>query len=135
MPQAAAADPDGIPGAEVMITSDDSTNAVGITLVLLADAASTPQAFADAVANLTTVRATGTPASVPVGDQAVAVAGTSPDGTKATTALVFRYDRALARIDFYSLPGNPTPTERVIDVGQKQAVALRLGLIALGATS
>ena len=132
VPEAASVNPQGIPGAEVMITSDDSTNAVGITISLLPDASTAPEELPKAVANLSTVRSAAAPVSVAVGEEAVAITGTTPDGTKSATALVFRQDRAIVRIDFYSLPGDPAPMELVTDIGQKQAAAVRVGLSALG---
>lgn len=128
VPDPATLNPEGIAGAEVMLTSNDETNAVGITIVILDSAASAPIELPKAVANLKTVVPTGPPVPVPVGDEAVAVTGQTPDGTKAATGLVFRHDKALVRIDFYSLPGTVTSPETVVEIGQKQVVALRVGL-------
>lgn len=130
LPEPATLNPDGIPGAEVMLTSNDSTNAVGITIVVLDDAASAPVELPKAIANIKTVVPSGPPTPVPVGDEAVALTGATPDGSQAATALMFRYDRALVRIDVYSLPGTTTPLTTVIDLGQKQTIALRIGLAA-----
>lgn len=132
VPQVATLNPQGVPGAEVMITSNDSTSAVGITISLLPDGSSAPDELPKAVANLSTVKSGDAPLSVPVGDEAVAITGTTPDGTQSATALMFRQDRAIVRIDFYGLPGKPTPIDMVTDIGQKQAAVLRVGLSALG---
>lgn len=131
VPQPATLNPQGVIGAEVMITADDSTNAVGITISLLPDASTAPAELPKAVANLSTVTSGEAPTPIPVGDEAVAITGTTPDGTEAATALMFRQGRAIVRIDFYSLPDNPTPVDVVIDIGQKQAAVLRVGLAAI----
>jgi hypothetical protein len=131
-PEPATLDPAGIPGAEVLLTSDDGSNALGITIVILDQASAAPIELRKAIANLTTVKSTMPPVEVSVGDAAVAVSGITPDGAKSATALMFRYDRAIVRIDFYTPPGVPTPTGTVIDIGQKQTVALRAGLPAIG---
>lgn len=131
VPQPATLNPSGIPGAEVMLTSNDGTNAVGTTIILLDEASAAPVELPKAIANLKTVTSSEPPVPVPVGDAGVAVSGVTPDGTKSATALLFRQDRALVRIDFYSTLGAVTPLDTVIDIGQKQTVALRTGLPAV----
>jgi hypothetical protein len=131
VPQPATLNPSGIPGAEVMLTSNDGTNAVGTTIILLDEASAAPVELPKAIANLKTVTSSEPPVPVPVGDAGVAVSGVTPDGTKSATALLFRQDRALVRIDFYSTLGAVTPLDTVIDIGQKQTVALRAGLPAV----
>lgn len=131
VPQPATLNPSGIPGAEVMLTSNDGTNAVGTTIVLLDEASAAPVELPKAIANLKTVKSSEPPVPVPVGDAGVAVSGVTPDGTKSATALLFRQDRALVRIDFYTTLGAATPLDTVIDIGQKQTVALRAGLPAV----
>jgi hypothetical protein len=135
VPQEAAMNPDGITGAEVLITSDDSTNAVGITIVVLPDASTAAEQLPLAISQLSTVAATDPAMPAPFGDGAVTVAGTTPDGTKSAVALMFRQERAIVRIDYYSLLGQPTPMDVVIDIGQKQNAALRAGLSAIDAPS
>jgi hypothetical protein len=130
MPQPATLNPDGIPGAEVMLTSNDSTNAIGTTIVVLANETSAPIELPKAVAHLSTVKSTDSPHPIAVGDEAFVISGSTPDGTQAATALIYRYRNALVRIDFYSLPAQPTPTETVIDVGRLQTALLRVGLDA-----
>jgi hypothetical protein len=130
IPQPATLNPHGIPGAESLLVSADGTNAIGFTIVVLGDAAAAPAELPKAVANLVTVRPEQPPAPIAVGDEGFVVVGTTPDGTKSATALMYRYQRALVRVDFYSLPGEPTPTSTVIDIGQKQTAVLRVGLDA-----
>lgn len=127
--------PGGVAGAEEMIISDDATNAVGITIVLLSDASAAAGQLPIAIANLSTVTATVPPLPAPLGDGAQTLSGTTPDGTKSAVALMFRQGRAIARIDFYSLLGQPTSMSAVLDVGQKQNVALRVGLGSIGPPS
>jgi hypothetical protein len=132
VPEPATLNPDGIPGAEVMLTSDDSSNAIGITIVVLADDAAAPTELPKALAHLSTVKSPDPARPIAVGDEGFVVSGTTPDGTQTATALMYRYKRALVRMDFYSLPGQPTPTETVLDVGQMQTALLRVGLDAAG---
>lgn len=130
VPEPATLNPDGIPGAEVMLTSDDSSNAIGITVVVLADDAAAPTELPKALAHLSTVKSPDPARPIAVGDEGFVVSGTTPDGTQTATALLYRYDRALIRIDFYGLPGQPTPIDTVLDVGQMQTALLRVGLDA-----
>lgn len=130
IPQPATLNPDGIPGAEVMLTSNDSTNAIGITIVVLADEAAAPTELPKALAHLSTVKSLDAPQPIAVGDEAFIISGTTPDGTQTATALMYRYQRALVRIDFYGLPGQPTPIDTVTDIGLLQTALLRVGLDA-----
>jgi len=132
-PKPATLNPRNIPGAEVLLVSNDGTNAVGITVVLLTDASTAPAELSKAVANLVTVRPDGPPTPFDIGDEAYTVVGTSPDGTQSATALVYRYRQALVRIDFYGLPGASTPLSTVTDIGQKQTAVLRVGLDTVAA--
>ncbi|GAA1673006.1 hypothetical protein MMUR_49940 [Mycolicibacterium murale] len=130
-PEPATLNPDGITGAEVLLTGDDASSAVGITIVILDSAAAAPAELATAISSIKTVVPSGPPTPAPVGEEAVTLTGPTPDGSKSATALMFRYDRALVRIDFYGLPGTVTPPSTVIDIGQKQTIALRAGFAVL----
>lgn len=121
-------DPDGSRGAEELMVNGDQTRAIGITIIVVADDATAMAESAKALANLSTVVSSAPPQPVPVGTGGTAVTGLSHDGAKAVTALVFSADRAIVRIDFYSVPGQVTPLDFVTEVGLKQAIALRVGL-------
>ncbi|MDY6869321.1 MAG: hypothetical protein SV966_01675 [Actinomycetota bacterium] len=64
----------------------------------------------------------------PVGTDGTAIVGTSPDGAKDITALLFTEGPAVARLEFQGAPGDPSPPDAVTDIGIKQAIALRVGL-------
>lgn len=51
-----------------------------------------------------------------------------PDRTKSITILLFTEGPALARLEFDSAPGEPTSIDFATDIGQKQDIALRVGL-------
>lgn len=120
--------PDGRPGAEVLLVNQDSTKAVNIQLAGLPDAASAPAALQETQANLAKSLAGGQPQPAPVGSGGTVVSGTSPDGTKSVTVLLFTEGAALARIEFDGVPGQPASSAFVTNVGQKQDIALRVGL-------
>ncbi len=56
------------------------------------------------------------------------VSGSSPDGSKAVTVLLFTESRAVVRLEFDSAPGDPMPPQFVTDVGKNQEVTIRTGL-------
>jgi hypothetical protein len=130
VPEPATLNPDNIPGAEVMLTSDDGTNAIGITVIILAEESAAPAELPQAVTHLKTVVSNQAPAPFKAGDEGYVVSGTTPDRTQTATALMYRYKRALIRIDFYTLPGQPTPESTLLDVSQKQTALIRVGLDA-----
>lgn len=126
--QPATPDPDGRPGAEVLLVNQDQTKAVNILLAGLPDAASAPAALREAQASLAKSLTGGQPQPSAVGTGGTVVSGTSPDGTKSVTVLLFTEGAALARIEFDGVPGQPASSAFVTNVGQKQAIALRVGL-------
>lgn len=126
--QPATANTDGRPGAEVLLVNQDQTKAVNIQLAGLPDAASAPAALQETQANLATAVTDGQPQPLPVGSGGTLVSGTSPDGKKSVTILLFTEGAALARIEFDGVPGQPASSAFVTNVGQKQDIALRVGL-------
>jgi len=126
--QPATPNPDGRPGAEVLLVNQDQTKAVSIQLAGLPDAASAPAALQETQANLATAVTGGQPQPSPVGTNGTLVSGTSPDGKKSATVLLFTEGAALARIEFDGVPGQPASSAFVTNVGQKQDIALRVGL-------
>ena len=126
--QPATPNPDGRPGAEVLLVNQDQTKAVNIQLAGLPDAASAPAALQETQASLAKSLPGGQPRPSPVGNGGTVVSGTSPDGTKSVTVLLFTEGAALARIEFDGVPGQPASSAFVANVGQKQDIALRVGL-------
>ncbi len=119
--------PDGRPGAEVLMVNQNQTKAINVLLVGLPDAADGPSALGEAVANLAKTMTGSAPQPSPVGTGGTAVTGTSLDGKKSVTVLLFTEGATLARIEFDGVAGQPAAPAFVTDVGQKQAIALRVG--------
>ncbi|MGY4711431.1 hypothetical protein ACXDF8_18025 [Mycolicibacterium sp. CBM1] len=126
--QPPTANPDTRPGAEVLLVNEDQTKAVSILLIALDNPAAAPSALAEAQASLTKSVTPGPPRSSPVGTGGSVVSGNAPDGSKSVTVLLFTQDNVLARVEFDGLPGQPAPADFVTNVGQKQEIALRVGL-------
>jgi hypothetical protein len=120
--------PDGQKGAEVMLVNQNQTRAVNILILGYANADAATAALNDAKQTLAKTVAPANPQTSPVGTGGTLVAGKSADGGKSVKILVFSEGPAFARIQFEGLPGQPATDEFVTDVGQKQALALRVGL-------
>lgn len=120
--------PDGLPGASALFVNEDDTRAISDTIVIYPDAATAAGTLREALPTIGTVVAGATPRPAPVGTDGTMAVGTSPDGTKAATLLLFTQGPALVRLEFESAPGDATTDEFVINIGKMQQIALRTGL-------
>ncbi|MGE2688285.1 hypothetical protein [Mycolicibacterium pulveris] len=120
--------PDGLPGASALFVNQDDTRAISNTIVIYPDAETATKTLRDALPRIDTVVTDATPRPVPVGTDGTMAVGTSPDGTKAVTLLLFTHGPALVRLEFQSVLGDATTDEFVINVGKMQDIALRVGL-------
>jgi hypothetical protein len=127
-PQPPVANPNGSQGAQILFTNQDQTRAIGVSLVVMNDAAAAPSALQQARAALATSVTGGDPEPSPVGTGGTVVSGVSQDRSKAATILLFTEGRAFARLEFDAVPGRPASPDFVADIGQKQDIALRVGL-------
>ncbi|MBO0679980.1 hypothetical protein JRC04_21130 [Mycolicibacterium sp. S2-37] len=115
-------------GVSALFVNQDDTRAIGVTINVLPDPAAAKAALDASVQAIGNTLSGGTPAPSPVGTDGTVISGVSSDGTKDMTVLLFTEGPAVARIEFGSAPGDPTPLDVVTDVGVKQAIALRTGL-------
>lgn len=92
------------------------------------DAATAATTLRDALPAIDTAVTGATPRPVPVGSNGTLAVGTSKDGTKAATLLLFTEGPALVRLEFQSALGDATTDEFVINIGKMQQIALRTGL-------
>lgn len=120
--------PDGLPGASALFVNEDDTRAISDTVVIYPDAATAATTLREALPTIGTVVAGATPRPAPVGSDGTMAVGTSPDGSKAATLLLFTQGPALVRLEFESAPGDATTDEFVINIGKMQQIALRTGL-------
>lgn len=120
---------DGSDGVAELLVNQDDTRAIDITILVLPDAATATTTLHTTVGSIgTVVTGDGSPQPSSVGTDGTVVSGTSPDGAKAVTVLLFTQGRAVVRMEFGSAPDDPTPGEFVADVGKKQQIAVRSGL-------
>jgi hypothetical protein len=116
----------------VLFVNADDTRAISDTLAIYPDAATATTALRQALPAVETAVTGGTPRPAPVGADGTMIVGTSPDGVKAATVLLFTHGPALVRLQFESAPGDATTDDFVINVGKMQQIALRAGLTPQG---
>ncbi|MBS1692041.1 MAG: hypothetical protein JST91_07465 [Actinobacteria bacterium] len=120
--------PNGMPGASALFVNADDTRAIADTFVVYPDGATATATLRQAAATINTIVAGGEPRPSSVGTDGTVISGTSPDGTKAVTLLLFTQGPALVRLEFDSAPGDTTTDQFVTAIGTMQKVALRIGL-------
>jgi hypothetical protein len=125
--------PNGMNGVAGLYHTAGDTAMIGDTVIILADPAEAANVLTKTAEQLGTSSVVGTPAPSSVGANGSVVAGTSPDGTKAVTVLLFTEENAFVTLQFESPPGdlNPVPPDFVDSVGQLQLEALKAGLPAI----
>ncbi|WSE58816.1 hypothetical protein QGN32_14300 [Mycolicibacterium sp. ND9-15] len=120
--------PDGLPGASALFVNGEDTRAISDTIVIYPDAATAARTLRDALPTIDTVVTGATPRPAPVGTDGTMAVGTTPDGSKAATLLLFTEGPALVRLEFQSAPGDATTDDYVVNVGKMQQIALRTAL-------
>ncbi|MGE2712918.1 hypothetical protein ACQI4L_02555 [Mycolicibacterium litorale] len=115
-------------GVSALFVNQADTRAIGVTINILPDPAAAKAALDASLHAIGNSVTGGQPAPSPVGTDGTVTAGTSPDGAKHVTTLLFTEGPAVARMEFQSTPSDPTPPDVVTDIGIKQAIALRAGL-------
>lgn len=120
--------PNGLPGASAFFVNQDDDRAISNTVVLYPDAVTASETLRAATETLDTKVVGGTPQPSPVGTDGVTISGTSVEGDKSITELLFTYDRALVRLEFESAVGDVTTDKFVTSVGKMQLIALQAGL-------
>ncbi|MDV3133209.1 MULTISPECIES: hypothetical protein [Mycobacterium] len=115
--------PGGNPGAAQVYSSPEGHRQIIDTILVFPDVAAAESNFQSNSATMNTV-VTGAPAPVEVGDQGVMAIGTSPDGSKAVTVLLFTQGKALVSMNFESAPNDPVPPEQAQDIAMQQATLI-----------
>lgn len=121
-------DPNGKPGVATSFKNADSTHVVGDTILVLPDPAAATAALEAAKATLGTTVVGGTPTPFQVGTGGVSATGSSPDKSKSVTVVLFTEGKAFVTLQFDGPPGADPPPDFILDVGQKQATAIKNGL-------
>ena len=120
--------PNGQPGVATVFSNQNDTRHIGDDILILPDADTAVSELDLEKAALGNMVTGGTPAPAAVGAGGTMVSGTSPDGSKAVTVLLFTEGKAFTNLEFDSAPNDPVPPEFVTDVGQRQDTAIKNGL-------
>jgi hypothetical protein len=121
--------PGGNPGAAQVYASPDGKQQIIDTILVFPDVAAAESNFQSNSATMNTVT-TGSPEPVEIGDQGVMAIGTSPDGSKSVTVVLFSQDRALVSLNFEGAPDDAVPPDVAKDIATKQATLVADGLPA-----
>ena len=115
-------DPNGQRGVMAEYTHrEGGTRQITTTILVLSDAPAATAALGGAAAEVTNQRSQ----PAPVGTGRTLVTGTSPDGTESVTVLTFTEGNTATTIEFDGPPNDPAPADLVIELGQKQAAAIK----------
>ncbi len=120
--------PSGVPGGSALFVNAPDTRAISDTIAVFPDAATATATLRGELSAVDTVVAGGSPQPSPVGTDGMIVKGTSPDGAKAVTLLLYTQGPAMVRLRFDSAPGDPASDRFVTSIGKMQQIALRVGL-------
>jgi hypothetical protein len=120
--------PNGQPGVAQIFSNQNDTRHIGDTILILPDPDQAVSELDQEKAALGDMVKGGTPAPAAVGTGGTTVSGTSPDGSKAVTVLLFTEGKGFVNLEFDSAPNDPVPPQFVTDVGQKQDTAIKNGL-------
>ena len=120
--------PLGKPGVATSFTSADGADVIGDTILVLPDAQSATGVLQASQASLGQSVTGGAPTSSTVGTASVMASGTSPDGSKSVTVLLFTEGPASVTLEFDGPPQDPVKPDYVTMVGQKQDDAIKSGL-------
>jgi hypothetical protein len=122
--------PNGMQGVEAMYHNADNTAMIKDSIAVFATPAEATEFLNKVAVDLPASTVMGTAETAPFGSDGLLVPGTSPDGTKAVTVLMFSEQNAVVELEFESAPGdlNPAPPDFVKSVGQLQFDALTAGL-------
>jgi hypothetical protein len=122
--------PNGKPGVAAQFANQDGSRLIGDTILVLPSASDAAGSL-DATKTAAGVSVSGgTTQPADVGTGGTMIAGTSPDGSKAVTILLFTEGKSIVTLEFDSAANDPVPPEFVTDVGQKQDAAIKSGLPA-----
>lgn len=122
--------PSGVPGVSQFFRAEDNTATIEDSILLADSAEQAGQILATKKQGLGAA-VIGRPAPMSsVSPDATVTVGTSPDGSKAVTVLVFSEQIAVVSLEFDTAPGDftPVPADFVESAGMVQRDAIRAGL-------
>jgi len=120
--------PNGKAGVAAVFSNQGDTREIGDTIMILPDSAGAATALDGAKSALGSSVSGGDPQPAAVGEGGTIVQGTSPDGSKSVTVLIFSEGKAFVTLEFDGKPEDEVPPAFATDIGQKQDAAIKSGL-------
>ncbi|WAC91430.1 hypothetical protein [Mycobacterium sp. Aquia_213] len=114
-------------GVSQLFVSADNSRRIGDTVLVLPDLSTAAAALVNTKANYAK-KVTGTWQPVDIGSNGTMISGTSSDNSQSIAVLLFTEGRALIALEFDSAPNDPIDPATAVDVGRKQAAAVKNGL-------
>lgn len=119
--------PGGQPGVATSFRNPDGSHVIGDTILILPDPSAAADALESAKAALT-ASVNGPPGPSDIGTGGTMITGSSADGSKSETVVLFTEGKAFVTLEFDGPPDAAAPPDFVTDVGQKQVAAIKSGL-------
>jgi hypothetical protein len=116
--------PNNAAGVAQLFANADNSHRIGITIMIVADAASAAVGVENTKANYAD-KVTGAWQPVDVGSNGAMISGYAPDNSEAVTVVLFCEGRALVNLEFDSAPNDPIDAPVAIDVARKQDAAVK----------
>ena len=120
--------PNGKDGVATVFANQGDTREIGDTILILPNSADAATALDGARSSLGSAVSGGDPQPAAVGEGGTIVQGTSPDGSKSVTVLLFTEGKAFVTLEFDGKPDDAVPPAFATDIGQKQDAAIKSGL-------
>ena len=120
--------PGGHPGVAALFANDGDTREIGDTIMVLPDASDAASVLRATITAAGPTVSGGTPQPADVGTGGTKLTGTSPDGAKSITILMFSEGRAVVTIEFDGAANDPVPQDGALDIARKQDAAIKAGL-------
>ena len=115
-------------GVEGVFTNQNNTRKVDDSLYVYPDATAASQALDQSAKAIPELSVKATPETADVGTGGQIAVGPSPDGSKAKGIVMFTQDKVFADLELESDPNDPVNKDFLLDLGQKQAAAIKAGL-------
>jgi hypothetical protein len=122
--------PNGQPGVTAVYAHRDGSRQITDTILVLPDPAAATAAMNSSQADLANRVANAKTQPESVGTGGTLLTGSSPDGTKSVSVLLFTQGNAATTIEFEGPSNDPVPADIVTEFGQRQDTAIKNGLAA-----
>jgi hypothetical protein len=122
--------PNGQTGVQDVYTHRDQTRQITDTILVLSDPSAAAASLKQTQAGLGSKVVNSKAQPAPVGSGGTIVSGSSPDGSKAVSVLLFTEGKAAATVEFAGSPKDPATPDLVTEFGQHQDAAIKKGLPA-----